>query len=214
MTTLMSKQNGARQVRTFVAVELSQDVRTALVSLQGDLHEHESVLKFVSPQLMHITVRFLGDIPRESIPALSTTVEESISNVSAFALRLSSVGTFPSNSKQPRVVWVGLVRDSGYGALWHVNALVEYALRGLGFVAESRKFEPHLTIARVRRDSPQPALLKLAADVEVLHRTALSRDTFQVDHLTLMRSDLSPSGPSYAPLATFHFLKESAGDTS
>lgn len=187
-------------MRLFIAVELPPAVRETVASVGTDLSTFSRLMKIVSPELIHITVRFLGSTPASRLSDVEAAVHEASHGAHPFELQLSQVGMFPGGSKPPRVVWVGLRHDDGYSALQQVFGLLEAALERRGFVREKRGFSPHLTVARVREDAPGGEARALGEAVKRLRDAGDVRGRFEVRELTVMRSDLSPSGPRYTPL--------------
>jgi 2'-5' RNA ligase len=121
-----------------------------------------------------------------------------------FALSLAGLGAFPSLRK-PRVIWVGLGRDEGYRDLQQLFKQVEGELGARGFSPEDRPFAPHITLARTRDAISEPVRRDLGTTLaSVAERTEIT-GSFRVDSVTVMRSDLSQSGPKYTPIARCRF---------
>lgn len=194
----MSKSEEAT-VRVFLALELPLSLRTRLATLQSAF-AGQAPVKWSSPALLHITVRFLGNISTERLRALCDAAREAAASVPAFTLALAGVGAFP-NDRVPRVLWVGIAQDAGYTRLQELFSRTEEALSAHGFSREERAFAPHITLARVR-DGATPAERRALGDaLRRLKERADVHGTWQVKELIVMRSDLSRSGPTYTPLA-------------
>jgi len=210
-------------IRSFVAVELDETARLELSRVLGQLKRSDADVKWVSPNNLHLTLKFLGDVPADDmakvIAALGVAVAgqpvgEAAQPIASsgratsgggrpFDFELVGVGAFPSVSN-PRVIWVGLGR--GREALASLAAGVEAALGPLGFPTEGRGFSPHLTLGRCRSPRNQ-AELKAAMAALRDYRGPRVR----VERVTLFSSDLRPSGPVYAPLATLPLAASSQG---
>jgi 2'-5' RNA ligase len=148
-------------------------------------------VKFVEPENVHLTLRFLGEIEPSLVEQVSQVVKET--NFQPFSVRLEGVGVFP-NLRRPRVVWAGI--SEGVSQLAEVWKDVDTKLSGLGFERERRGFSPHITIGRVRSGRNRERL------VEEL--STLSDYVFgglQVDKVVLKKSVLTPRGPIYTTLA-------------
>jgi 2'-5' RNA ligase len=200
MVTSLSKNVDA-QIRTFLAIELPSTVRDELASITSALAAYRPILKVVAPDAHHLTVRFIGGIPAGRVEELKAGAAEGAAGATVFSLALSRPGTFPERGGVPRVVWVGLQQDDGYAALQGLFQAVERELTGRGFPPERRAYAPHLTIARVRDDAPGDLARRLGDSVRHLASTRPVCASFEVSHLTVMRSDLGRTGPTYMPLA-------------
>jgi len=173
-------------VRAFVALELSADIREQLATAQDVLRGCTARLTFVDPSLIHITVKFLGEVDEKKIPQVTA------------ALRSISFAPFPvtagrvtvNNPRRPHTVWC-VAGDGGKGA--ELFRLVEDALQPLGFMRETRPFTPHATIARVKVADPS-----LSAQLALLNGRTYGSCT--ISGLTLKKSTLTPRGPVYEDL--------------
>jgi 2'-5' RNA ligase len=139
-------------MRTFIALNLSVGAIRRVVEVVekrvAELGDAGRRLAWVSPAQYHLTLRFLGDIPPESIDAIATTLRRRVSELSPITLRLGGLGCFPAEAA-PRVLWVGV---DGGKALLSLQSSIESDLQALGFPKEERPYHPHLTIARVPHD--------------------------------------------------------------
>jgi 2'-5' RNA ligase len=191
-------------IRSFVAIELPDDVRAALADLQRDLKAQAppKAVRWTHPESIHLTLQFLGDVAPNQVEAIADALREVCANQSPFTFQLREVGVFP-NPNRPRVVWAGITEPSG--ALAALQKQVSQALAPRGFEPEKREFTPHLTLGRAARDARRQELAELGYlitrfDVGVIGQVF-------VDHITLMKSDLKPSGAVYTPLAVVAFGK-------
>ena len=174
-------------LRTFIAVELPAETRTYLFQTGNKMAENisERAVRWVAPENMHLTLRFLGDTPEDKLPAVTAELDAITQQFQPFQLYLNEIGCFP-NRKRPRVVWVGLA-----GELKSLNALhgrIEKAVQSLGWQAEGRPFRAHLTIGRVK-DSSQARRLAWEQQLE--------KQVVPVSAVNLIESMLRPSGPVY-----------------
>lgn len=186
------------KIRTFIAIELNQALQDSLNRLQQNLKRQvpERAVRWVRPDGIHLTLKFLGDVPAPRIASISQTVESACRNLSPFRIELTGLGCFP-NLRRPRVVWVG-VREAT-GTLLRLQNAIESGLGVLGFAREDRSFTPHLTLGRVQRQadrSEQQRLGDLIAGSDVG-----SLGDMKVASVSVIRSDLRPTGAVYTTLA-------------
>ncbi len=187
-----------RSLRLFVAVDLPEEVRGGLGRLQEELRRHDlSDLRWVRPQGVHLTLKFLGETPADRVAAITEALAGAISGRRWFRLALGAPGTF-GNRRGPRVLWLDVIGD--IERLQELQAAVERALVEIGFPQEERGFSPHLTLARVR----QPARADTAERVaHALRAVTPPQAEFDVREVVLMRSTLQPGGAVYERLAAF-----------
>jgi len=180
-------------VRAFIAIELPDAVKATLSRLQNDLKGSTRVpVKWVEPDAVHLTLKFLGNVSALAIPDIATSLSESVKPIAPFRLGLGRPGAFP-NTRAPRVVWVGIEGDTT--ALSTLQQRVELAVIPLGFEREHRRFSAHLTLGRVR-DQAAPAdrrrLGEAVASLSIEHPVP-----FDISSVCLMRSTLTREGAIY-----------------
>lgn len=172
--------------RLFVALELSGEIRDRLKGVQGALRTGPARLTLVDPPLIHITLKFLGEVPEQEIPRVSAAL--SSIPFRPFPVTVGAVAL--NNPKRPRTVWC-TVSDGGNAT--ELFGLVEGALAPLGFGRETRAFTPHATLARVKVPDPS-----LSAIVRGLMEA--SYGTCTIPGMKLKKSTLTPRGPVYEDL--------------
>ena len=190
--------------RLFIAIELPQTVLSELADLQAALRARtpDRVLRWTRPEGIHLTLKFLGDVPTGDLAAIQAALTDAAANHAPFNLVVEGVGCFP-NTQRPRVVWAGVGGDTR--TLAQVQAAVEQHVAPLGYPTEKRPFNPHLTLARMQRSADRAALEAVGRTVEGWQ--ARSRiASWEVQAISLMRSQLRPDGAVYtevqrAPLA-------------
>lgn len=185
-------------IRSFVAVELDEEVKQRLAEIQRQLKTMTpgGVVRWVQPDSIHVTLKFLGDVPEERIRAIVAALERECAPVAPLAFTVAGAGCFP-NARRPNVVWIGV--EDPDGQLAALQQAVERALNPLGYPPEGRPFKPHLTLGRVNRSVSDADLRKVGERVSGLRVAHLGQ--VQVAEIVLMRSDLSPAGARYTPLA-------------
>jgi 2'-5' RNA ligase len=186
-------------IRAFIAIELPSQVKTALSQLQDNLKTNKSAsVKWVDPEGIHLTLKFLGNVDEAEIPALNKALSEAVRGVAPFCLELGEPGAFP-NPQAPRVVWVGIGGEIEPLRTLHNN--IDRVLAPLGFPPEKRAFSPHLTLGRVREEALPGEKRRLGESVAALKTGAKS--SFRVESLSLMRSRLTKEGALYSCLSSF-----------
>jgi len=186
------------QIRSFIAVELPDEVKAALVQLLDQLKTGKQLpVKWVNPYGIHLTLKFLGNIAVNKINEITGAIEKATEGISPFRLEVKDLGVFP-NFKRVRVVWVGVSGE--VAQLSQLQQRIESNLALLGFAPESRPFTPHLTLARVREQaSPDEqqnfGQLIASARFEMIY-------SFNVDSINLMRSQLTREGAIYSRISS------------
>ena len=185
-------------VRSFIAFELPAGLKADLGELQRLLKNNRyDWIKWVNPDSIHLTLKFLGDITTDKIDEIMMAIQESIGGIPPFVIQVKGLGVFP-NLKRIQVVWVGLAGDLGYLKILQEN--IENNLAILGYPAEGREFTPHLTLGRVRFAIPPVEQQKF---VELLNNTNFaSVHEIKVDSVNLMKSLLTPQGAIYTRIGS------------
>ncbi len=176
-------------IRCFVAVDIPQEMREQIGLLEGSIATEG--LRLVRPELVHVTLKFLGDVPVAKVER----VKEALATIklAPFTARVAGMGAFPGRSV--RVVWLGLEGD--FSPLY---SKVEAALKPLGFPPEERGFTPHVTIGRVGRPDARTSRELLA---KISSQSTVDLGSFTVREFYLKKSTLTPGGPIYEDLAVF-----------
>jgi 2'-5' RNA ligase len=178
---------GQEKLRAFIALEIEPAARARVQTMMEDLGPQLTNVRFVPLEQLHLTLRFLGDIPRESLPSLSAAVERAVRACPAAEVELEGIGMFPERG-HPRVLWLGLALPE---PIFTLQAACEAGAQAIGLAPETRPFRPHLTLGRWRSPAPRPSLPEVT-----LGQTRLSR-------VVLFESQLNPSGAVHTPLASF-----------
>ncbi len=188
-------------MRLFVAIDLTPEIRTALAALIDELQPLTSVVRWVKPEGMHVTLKFIGEVPEGKQEAIRACLEQ-VHTATPVEIEVRDVGFFP-NQRQPRVFWVGIAATPNLAEL---AAQVETALAALGIPREKRAFVPHLTLGRIR---PAPEAARGLGQLREKMATLAARS---FGHLTatefhLYQSKLSPKGAEYRKLVSFPFVR-------
>jgi 2'-5' RNA ligase len=179
-------------MRTFIAIELPEEIKKALSKLQEQLKSAQADVKWVLAQNIHLTLKFLGEIDEEQLDKIVKILESISTEKSAFSIRLSSVGAFPKTN-YPRVIWAGI--DKGDSETKDMAKLLDEKIAEIGIPAEDRPFSSHITIGRVRSGLNRE---KLASELNSsINEFGQENLCFQVRKVTLFKSTLTPKGPLY-----------------
>ncbi len=178
-------------LRCFVAIELPEALKGEIASRTEGLRAAGADARWIKAENLHLTLKFLGNIPEETLPGIEESLKKAVRPHMRFRLRFSGAGVFPGR-KRPRVVWIG-IQDSM--RLVGLQQDVESSMAELGFEAENRHYSPHLTIGRLKSPRRRDVLLE--------ELDALSEEEFgelEVTEVALMRSTLRPTGAEYSRL--------------
>lgn len=185
-------------VRLFVACEIPEEPREVITEVIADLRQRSGeAVRWVRPEGLHVTTKFLGEVPVKKLPAIKLAIQEAVTGHSPFSLEFSNIGTF-GGREGLRLMWVGIAGD-----VLRLEALVKAtnaALAVVGFEPERRPFRPHLTLGRVRDEIPT----RKRAEIEVAVGKVAPREvSWRISHVSLMRSRIVAGGARYDVLATF-----------
>lgn len=186
-------------MRTFIALELSEEVKKELSRIQEELKKADADIKWAKPDNIHLTLKFLGNVGDDKIEEIKKVLNGVSSQKRPFEINLSKPGAFP-NPNYPRVIWVGIEKNSL--EVEKIAQAVEGDLEKLEFPAENRPFSAHLTLGRVKSATNRDKLKQLLLSVGVRPKSC------SIDKITLFQSTLTPKGPIYTPL---HIAKFTAG---
>ena len=185
-------------VRVFVAVGLSEEAREQLVDAVNRMRwEVPDGIQWANPGGMHLTLKFLGNIPSFSVSPLLQCVHSIAGGCSQISLALGGLGMFP-NQRRPRVLWAGVT--GGLEALESLQRASEDAINALGYRPEERPFRPHITLGRPRRTVSDAQLSRLGVVVSGL--APPDPVAWTVERVDVMQSELHPSGARYTVLGS------------
>jgi len=191
------------QIRSFIAIELPDELKIELTRLQDRLKlGGQSSVKWVNPNSIHLTLKFLGNIAADRVEEISRALEEAAQGISPFYLEIKGLGVFP-NQRRVQVAWVGIYGE--VDKLVQLQQRIESNLVPLDFTAESRQFTPHLTLARLRdrtslNERQRFGQLIIDTKFEAAH-------TINVNAINLMRSQLTREGAIYSRISAVELKK-------
>jgi 2'-5' RNA ligase len=186
------------QVRTFIAIELDENIKAALTKLQEQLKAKvpQDTVRWVGPEGIHLTLKFLGNLPANRIEQVEQAIAQACAGFRSFPFSVGGLGCFP-DTRRPRVVWVGVQEDTGI--LTRLQKSIEDGMEKLGFPPEERGFQAHLTLGRTQRRASSGDVRRLGQIVDETDIGELGR--MEARAVSLMRSDLKPTGAVYTRLA-------------
>src|SRR5438128_9044052 len=172
-------------MRVFIAVDLPNELRKELATLQRELEPLTDTARWVAPESIHITLKFLGEVAEKRID----DIDAALTGLTwkAFTITVRGVGFFPGN-RSPRVFWAGMEAPT----MQNLAEELDTRLEPFGFEKENRAFRPHITLARARDSRIDSSLVNAAS-----RYAERAFGAFTVDRLYLFQSVLKPSGAVY-----------------
>ncbi len=172
-------------IRTFIAIPLPDNLKEMLGRTMSSLRKKNPGVRWVKPEGIHLTLKFLGDIAEDLVEDLSAELDNIARGYPALSLRFSGFGAFP-NTRRPRVIWVGLAGD--LPELAGLASQVDAMCSGFGIEREKRAFSAHITLGRLK----VPSMVDLETD--------LIEEGFSATQVLLYRSELLPTGARHTIL--------------
>jgi 2'-5' RNA ligase len=181
------------RIRTFIAVSLSSSVLAGIEKIVRTLQTNFWDVRWVEPNNLHVTLKFLGDISLNDLPQLIRTVTQWTSETDSFDLTFQGIGAFP-NRESPKTIWVGC--REGSNELIQLAGKIDEGLLLIGFPKEARRFSPHLTIGRIKKPVQESPLMSLLDEEQDRLFGSCS-----VSEVQIFSSELTRHGPIYDELA-------------
>jgi 2'-5' RNA ligase len=178
-------------IRTFVAVETDLPSRSEVEQFIREVRDTSVNVSWVQPENRHLTLKFLGDVDLSDTYEVCQAVQRAVEGMEPFEMEVRGIGAFP-DARRPRTLWMGA--GEGAETMIALADRVEEQLHRLGYRREPRRFQPHLTLGRVRggRSSELGPLLEKYADLEI--------GQISVDEVIVFSSTLERTGPIYDPI--------------
>ena len=182
-------------IRCFVAIEIPEPIQKRLAQIQEKFRQQIQKASWVKPGNLHLTLKFLGDVDPVDLESIGAAIKSEGSCHSSFALHIGGVGAFP-NLARPRVIWTGV--KVGKEHVCNLAAGIDLALSRCGFPSDTKRFNPHLTIARVKgRMDLRPYALQYR------QYDHINGAEMTVDTISLIQSQLHPQGAIYSTLQSY-----------
>jgi 2'-5' RNA ligase len=187
-------------VRLFAAIEIDPAICERLVRVQKELRGFDRAIRWLTPDQMHLTIKFLGEVPDGDVPVVCDALKSIAEETPAFDLEVHGLGCFPERGGV-RIVWAGLREPTG--ALVECREHCETLFAELGFKQEHRGFAPHLTIGRVK-EARSSEEIRLAVE----RHADYAGGAQGVDEIVLFESVLKREGAQYAPVCRCELAEE------
>ena len=182
-------------MRIFLAIDIDNNLRAAITALQADLRSQlnpaSGRIKWVDPNLMHMTLKFIGEVEQDNVARISEIVASVANQHKSFTFEIPTLGCF---GKPVKVIWLGTETENQQ--LLQLYQDIEIALDSAGWPKEKRSFSPHLTLARLK-DVPGDRSLKGI----IKNYEPIDSATVKVDSVVVYESRLTPTGPIYTALS-------------
>jgi 2'-5' RNA ligase len=180
--------------RVFIAINLPQEIKDELGREIIKLKKENSRahIKWVEPENLHLTLHFLGSLDDEKIKQVIEEAQKIVSKYSAFEMSLGIIGCFP-DPKRPRVIFVEAIESRG--VVRQIHAELKSMLQKLGIETDTRPWQSHITLGRVKIPSACRGL-----DINI------SPSSFSIESVDLMESELLPQGPRYSIIKSFKLV--------
>ena len=182
--------------RCFVALPIQPPASAQITQLQRQMSSRLDAIRWVALDTIHITLKFVGDIPNLDLPKVCDAVSAACAGLQPFGVSLSEFGVFPS-MESPRVLWVGI--DDGQDTLRELRQKMDEPLLDLGVPIEQRQFNPHLTLGRLLKDIDTTKL----ADLMQRYKDKTTTE-FLADRVVLYSSTKHRGAFIYEPIHTVH----------
>ncbi|GBE31876.1 2'-5'-RNA ligase [bacterium BMS3Bbin05] len=178
-------------IRGFIAIPLTDELKAGIGDMVGSLKKTGADVKWVKPENLHLTLKFLGNIDMEKTKSITYRISEIAGGYDDFEFMLNGTGVFPGNNR-PRIIWIG-IRD-------HMNLIkiakkIDAAMKGEGFEPEKRPFNPHITIGRARSSKGIDKLIP-----ELVKYRSMNFGTQKAESIHLMKSTLKKRGAEYSSI--------------
>lgn len=181
-------------LRTFIAIDIPGNILSEIRELQEGIKDYGFKIRWVRPESIHLTLKFLGDIKAVKINEIAEAISKTVVRYTPISLQAKGVGVFPG-IKRPQVLWVGLAGQ--LEPLVSLQKTLDENLETIGFPMEKRPFKGHLTMGRMKAKID----VKKFGDVLMTFRSFES-EAFTADRIILYKSELKPSGAVYTELAS------------
>jgi 2'-5' RNA ligase len=179
-------------VRTFVAITLHGSLHETIGDIIDKLSASNAKVKWVEPENVHLTLKFLGNVEEERLPEVYEACERAAKGAGPIDLEMRALGCFP-DVKNPRIVWLGIER--GADVVKQLQERVESELRAIGFPKEDRPFRAHLTLGRVKGKQKLAVLCRLLDE-----KRNIFVGSMRAEKISVMKSKTLPTGPIYTEL--------------
>ncbi|MFH1395681.1 MAG: RNA 2',3'-cyclic phosphodiesterase [Candidatus Omnitrophota bacterium] len=186
------------EIRTFIAVELSDEAKAELSRIQSVFQKNPDNIKWVKPDNIHLTLKFLGNIQENKSEEIENVLKKAVLGIAPFEIVLHGLGVFPGENV-PRVLWVGI--KDGAKQLTDIADKIETLLAEKGFPKEKRNFSAHLTLGRIKHIKNRTLFKNL------LNSVIVKQVSVHVGRIVLFKSKLSSEGALHEVLQVINLTK-------
>ena len=179
-------------IRTFIAIELPEKIIYTIRKVQEEIKSYGLKIRWVRPENIHLTLKFLGDIQAADTENVARAVSETATGYPPISLAVKGIGVFPG-IKKPRVLWLGISKQ--LDLLTALQKTLDEKLEAMGFPKEKRPFRGHLTLGRIKSKIDPKTLHDVLKEF-----TQFESERFFADRIILYKSDLKPKGAVYTKL--------------
>lgn len=176
-------------MRLFIAVEVEKELKDKILDIQGRFRKIDADIKYVEPENLHYNIKFLGEITENKVEMIKKTLENAVKPFEKFKIHIFGLGAFPSKN-YAKVLWIGI--KEGKQELIGLAKEVDRQLGSIGIKQESREFQPHLTLGRVKSGRNKENLLKIMNELE-----NIDIGIIKAEKIILFKSELTQKGPIY-----------------
>ena len=190
------------KIRSFIALPIPDPVRDLLRGTIKNLDDGMGGrIRWVRPEGIHLTLKFMGDIDVTVINKLLSLLPEVANGFTPFELTMAQLGCFPNN-RRPRVLWAGV--KGNLSALRDLHIAIDSLAGNIGLPREDREFSPHLTLGRVNRNLSESHIRHIG---NLIKTTNLPDSPSWINQtIDLMRTELDPAGSRHYLVESFPLL--------
>ena len=183
------------KIRTFIAIELPDPIIEAIGSMQKKMKQSGFKMRWVRPENIHLTLKFLGDTEKSRIESIAQIMDKALEKQGEIKAKLTELGFFP-HLRNPRIAWIAPDPKSAE-QVTKIQSPIETLLRKEGFASEKRSFHPHITIARIKvcRSKPEHFIENFSS--------SFPQSSFLMNEIILYKSQLRPEAAFYDPIHIF-----------
>jgi 2'-5' RNA ligase len=187
-------------MRIFISIEIPEKIKDTIEKLIEEMKQVVIPIKWIEKKSLHVTLKFLGWIDDKKIEELADVTSKCVKDCGDFELGFAGIGAFP-DLKRPRVIWTGI--SEGKDRATGLAECLDKKLAKLGYRSEDSDFSPHLTVGRIKDRIDLSALTRFISE-----KAGLILGSFDVDHISIMKSSLKRSSPVYEEIKRIRLTRD------
>ena len=179
-------------IRLFISIKIPAEVKENLLNVCYELSESSQLFKWEKPEKIHLTLKFIGEVEEELVSSIAKEIAF-VEEYNSFNFNVTKFGFFYRNGL-PRILWSGLQTDES------IHSLVEKLndrLSILSIPVERRKFKPHLTMLRLKKNPGEKFILKF-------EEYSFDNWNFNSSEISFIKSELFPTGARYTDIKKYN----------